>query len=167
MGSEGFIGGVLLDLIRAVPAAVLVGLAPGWFWAKLLGASADLYERVTYSVALSLALVPAVALIPAKLFGIGVTLAVAIASPLFVFLVGLAAYLKFGPAKASQEPLVLAPVQLSAFALVPVVAGLALVVWADLTNLSLFWVAGSCWGWPWLPCLLSGTARSSCSPLRC
>ncbi len=135
---------MLLVLIRALPAAVLVGIAPGWFWAKLLGASADLYERVTYSVALSLALVPAVALIPAQLFGTGVTLAVAVASPLFVFLVELTAYLKFGPAKASEEPLVLAPVQLNAFALVPVVVGLALVVWADLTNLSLFWVAGSC-----------------------
>jgi hypothetical protein len=165
VGSEGIIGGVLLDLIRAVPAAVLVGIAPGWFWSKLLVASADLYERVTYSVALSLAMVPAVALIPAHLFGSGVTLAVAIASPLFVFLVGLAAYLKFGPAKASQEPLVLAPVQLNAFALVPVVAGLALVVWADLTNLSLFWVAGSCWGWPWLPCFLSGAAQKFMFPV--
>ena len=165
MGSEGIIGGVLLDLIRAVPAARLVGLAPGWFWAKLLGASAGLYERVTYSVALSLALVPAVALIPAKLFGTGVTLAVAIASPLFVFLVGLAAYLKFGPAKTSQEPLVLAPVQLNAVALVPVVAGLGLVVWADLTNLSLFWAAGSCWGWPWLPCFLNGTAQKFMLPV--
>src|ERR671915_2072230 len=102
MGSEGAIGNVLLDLIRAVPAAVLVGIVPGWFWAKLLGASADLYERVTYSVALSLALVPAVALIPAQLFGTGVTLAVAVASPLLVLLGGLAAYVRFGPAKASE-----------------------------------------------------------------
>jgi hypothetical protein len=156
---------VLLDLIRAVPAAILVGVAPGWFWAKLLGASADLYERVTYSVALSLALVPAVALIPAHFFGTGVTLAVAVASPLFVFLVGLTAYLKFGPAKASEVPLVLAPVQLSAFALVPVVVGLALVVWGDLTDLSLFWIARSCWGWPWLPCLLTGGAQKFMFPV--
>ena len=156
---------MLLDLIRAVPAAVLVGVAPGWFWAKLFGVSADLYERATYSVALSLALVPAVALIPAQLFGTGVTLAVAVASPLFVFLVGLAAYLKFGPAKVSEGPLVLAPVRLNALALVPVVVGLALVVWADLTNLSLFWAAGSCWGWPWLPCLLSGAAQKFMFPV--
>ncbi len=33
--------GVLLDLIRAVLAAALVGIAPGWFWAKVLCATAD------------------------------------------------------------------------------------------------------------------------------
>jgi hypothetical protein len=156
---------VLLDLIRAVPAAVLVGIVPGWFWAKLLGTSADLYERVTYSVALSLALVPAVALIPTQLFGTGVTLAVAVVSPIFVFLAGLAAYLGFGPAMVSEEPLVVAPVQLNAFVLAPVVGGLALVVWADLTNFGLFWLAGSCWGWPWQACVLSGGAQRFMFPV--
>ena len=76
----------------------MVGVVPGWFWAKLLRASADRAERFTYSAALSVALVPAVILIPARLFGTGVTLAVAIASPLVVFFLGLAAYARFGPA---------------------------------------------------------------------
>jgi hypothetical protein len=44
---------MLSDLIRALPAVVLVGAVPGWFWAKLLHASADLYERIAYSVAIS------------------------------------------------------------------------------------------------------------------
>jgi hypothetical protein len=43
---------LLSDLILAVPAAILVGVAPGWFWCRLLLASSDLYERITYSVAL-------------------------------------------------------------------------------------------------------------------
>src|SRR5918997_36121 len=103
---------VLFDLIRALPAAVLVGVVPGWFWAKLLRASADRAERFTYSVALSVALVPAVILIPARLFGTGVTLAVAIASPLVVFFLGLAAYARFGPAKGSDEPLAPPPAPL-------------------------------------------------------
>ncbi len=46
---------MLSDLIRALPAAVLVGFIPGWFWAKLLHATADLYERMAYSAAVSLA----------------------------------------------------------------------------------------------------------------
>ncbi len=77
---------MLFDLIRALPAAVLVGVVPGWFWAKLLRrASADRAERFAYSVALSITLVPAVILIPTRLFDTGVTLAVAVAAPLVVF----------------------------------------------------------------------------------
>lgn len=157
---------MLLDLIRVLPAAVLVGVLPGWFWAKLfLHASTNVAERITYSVGLSLALVPAVALILTQLFGTGVTLVMAVVSPILVFIGGLAAYLRFRSAKASEEPLVAAPVQLNAFALVPVVVGLALVLWADLTNLSLFWLAGSCWGWPWAACVLSGTAQRFMLPV--
>ena len=96
---------VLFDLIRALPAAVLVGVVPGWFWTKLLLASTDRAERFAYSVALSITLVPTAALMQARLFGTGVTLAVAVAAPLVVFLLGLVAYLRFGPAKGSDEPL--------------------------------------------------------------
>jgi hypothetical protein len=157
---------VLLDLIRALPVAALVGVAPGWFWAKLfLRASTGIAERMTYSVALSTALMPAVALIPAQLFGTGVTLAVAVAAPLLVFLVGFAAYLRFGPAKASEEPLIVAPVQLSVFALLPAAVGLALVVGADFANWPLFWLAGSCWGWPSEACVLSGGAQRFMLPV--
>jgi hypothetical protein len=121
---------VLSDLIKALPAAVVVGVVPGWFWAKLLRASADRAERFTYSVALSVALVPAVILIPARLFGTGVTLAVAIASPLVVFFLGLAAYARFGPAKGSDEPLAPPPAPLGLLALVLLVAGFGLALGA-------------------------------------
>jgi hypothetical protein len=122
---------VLSDLIKALPAAVVVGVVPGWFWAKLLRASADRAERFTYSVALSVALVPAVILIPARLFGTGVTLAVAIASPLVVFFLGLAAYARFGPAKGSDEPLAPPPAPLGLLALVLLVAGFGLALGAE------------------------------------
>jgi hypothetical protein len=119
---------LLFDLIRALPAAVLVGVVPGWFWAKLLHASADLYERIAYSVALSMALVPAVILIPTRLLGMGVTLTVAVASPLFVFFLGLTAYLRFGPAKGSDEALAQPPAPLSSPALVLLIASFGLVL---------------------------------------
>jgi hypothetical protein len=97
---------VLFHLIRALPVAVIVGLAPGWFWARLLLRPADLYERIAYSIALSLALVAAVILVPTRLLGMEVTLGVAVASPLAVFTLGLAANLRYGAAKEPGEPIV-------------------------------------------------------------
>jgi hypothetical protein len=94
------------DLIRALIAALVVAVAPGWFWAGLLLASEDHVERVVHSAALSMALVPVAALVPVDLLQTGVTLAVASTSAPVVFLSGLAAYLHFGPAKGSSEPLV-------------------------------------------------------------
>jgi uncharacterized membrane protein len=90
---------LLLELIRALLAALLVGCVPGWFWARCLCATADRAERITYSVALSMALVPV------RLLGTGVTFAVAVSSALLVFFAGLLAYARFGPAKGADEPL--------------------------------------------------------------
>ena len=100
---------MLFDLIRALLAALVVAVAPGWFWAGLLRASGDFAERLTYSAALSMALVPAVSLIPTRLLGMGVTLPVALACALVVLLAGLGAYLRFGAAKGSAEPIFPAP----------------------------------------------------------
>ena len=120
---------MLLDLILATFAALAVGVAPGWFWAGLLRAPTDQAERIALAVAFSMALVPAVALVPTRLFGLGITLPVAVGSALTVFAAGLAAHLKFGPAKGTEEPLLPSPaVPLPTPALVPLVAafGLAL-----------------------------------------
>ena len=68
---------MLVELIRAVAAASLVALLPGWFWAGCLCATPDRAERLTYSVARSMALVPAAALVPMRFLDTGVTLAVA------------------------------------------------------------------------------------------
>ncbi|MGH3146680.1 MAG: hypothetical protein ACRDTR_12870, partial [Rubrobacter sp.] len=100
---------MIFDLIRALLAALVVVVAPGWFWALLLRAPEDRAERVAYSTALSMALVPVVALVPVYLLGVGVTLAVTLFSVLVVFLSGLAAYLWLGRAKGSEEPLALLP----------------------------------------------------------
>ena len=100
---------MLFDLIRALLAALIVVVAPGWFWAGLLRASEDRAERVVYSAALSMALVPVVALVPVYLLNTGVTLAVASISAPVVLFSGLAAYVRFGPAKGSNEPLILLP----------------------------------------------------------
>ncbi|HEX5975159.1 MAG TPA: hypothetical protein VFY57_08380, partial [Rubrobacteraceae bacterium] len=118
--------GVLYDLIRALPVAILVCLLPGWFWARLLRASSDLYEQLAFSIALSMALVPATLLVPTRLFGEGITLGAAIAAPLVVFLVGLTAYLRFGPAKGPVAPIATLPPSPGTPALSLLIAGLAL-----------------------------------------
>ena len=126
---------MLYDLILAAPVAILVGMAPGWFWSRVLLASSDLYERIAYSVALSITLVPTAALVQARLLETGVTLAVAVASPLIVFVLGLAAYVCFGPAKkGSEEPLAPPAGPLATPALVLLVSafGFALVAFFDL-----------------------------------
>ena len=117
---------MLLDLIRALPVAVAVYLLPGWFWARLLRASADRAEQAAFSVALSVALVPAVLLVPTRLFGMGITLAIAVAAPLCVFATGLVAYLRFGAAKGSDGPLAPPPAPLGTPALALLAAALAL-----------------------------------------
>ena len=119
---------MLSDLIRALPAAVLVGVVPGWFWARLLLASTDQAERLAYSVALSITLVPTAALVQGRLLGTGVTLTVAVAAPLLVFFVGLAAYLRFGPAKDLDEPLVPPPTPPGLPALVLLIVAFALIL---------------------------------------
>ena len=101
---------MVFDLIRALLAALAVGVAPGWFWAGLLRDSGDYAERLTLSAALSMALVPAVALVPTRLLGLGVTLPVALACALIVFLAGLGAYLRFGAAKGDDGPVFQVPV---------------------------------------------------------
>jgi hypothetical protein len=117
---------VLYDLILALPVAIAVYLLPGWFWARLLRASSDLYEQAAFSAALSMALVPAVLLVPTRLFGAGITLTTAVAAPLLVFSAGLAAYLRFGPAKGTDVPLAPPPPSPGTPALVLLAAALAL-----------------------------------------
>ncbi len=118
---------MLLNLILASFAALAVGVVPGWFWATLLRAPVDLAERAALSVAFSMALVPAVVLVPTRLLGLSVTLPVAVGSALAVFVAGLAAHLRFGAAKGTEGPLLPSPaVPLSTPALVPLVAALGL-----------------------------------------
>ncbi len=154
------------DMILVLLAAFLVGVVPGWFWASCLLPTADQAERLAYSVALSIALVPTVALALARLLGGGVTFTVAVLSPLVVLGMGFVAHLRFGSAKESDEPLATPPVAPGALALVPVVLGFALVLGSDLKHFRLFWLAGSCWGWSSEEiCVRSGAAQRFMLPV--
>lgn len=120
---------MLPDLIQAFLAAALVVVIPGWFWAGVLLANGGRFERLIYSVAFSFALTPVVAFVPARVFGLGVTLPVAVSSPLLVFAAGALAYRRFGPVKATGDALAPRPARLPRLpALLPltVAAGLML-----------------------------------------
>jgi hypothetical protein len=123
---------LISDLLRALPAAFLIGVLPGWFWTRCLLASGDRAEQLAYTVALSLTLVPTVALAQTYLLTTGVTFAVTVVSVALVFLAGLAAYLLFGPAKKSEEPISLPPSPPSLPTLAPLAAALALALFMFL-----------------------------------
>ena len=142
---------VLADLMRAVPIAILVGLVPGYFWARCLAATDDLAERLAYAVALSTTLVPAVALIFSSILGTGVTTLVSVISVVLVFVAGLAARLAFGPAKGSDGPVSPLPPAPGVAALAPLCLGLLLALgtffgflggWAMIPVLVLVIVSG-------------------------
>lgn len=132
-GAESGLGGpvfagwrLIPDPIQALLAASLICVLPGWFWTKLLLASEDLAERLAYTVALSITLVPTAALAQTYLFATGVTYAVTVVSVALVFLAGLAVYLLFGPAKGPGEPLSSPPLLPGLPTLAPLAAALAL-----------------------------------------
>ena len=95
---------MLLDLILVLLAAFLLGALPGYYWARCLFATSDIVVRATYSIGLSITLVPAVALVPARLLGQGVTLSATAVSALLVFGTGLAAYYVLETEKDSGQP---------------------------------------------------------------
>ena len=126
---------MLSELIGALLAAALVALIPGWFWTKLLlphssPSSRDLYVQLSYSLALSMALVPAVALLPTRLLGMGVSLSVTLGCVGVVFFGGVGAYLFFGGEKKGLEeplaPSAAAPLGVLSLMLVALAFGLAL-----------------------------------------
>lgn len=100
---------MLLDLIRALCAAVAAVVLPGYFWAALLRPAGGLAERLGYSSALSLATVPIVALVLARLARSGITLWIAIASVVLVLGSGALAVLWRGAAAGTAEPILPAP----------------------------------------------------------
>jgi hypothetical protein len=122
---------VILDLLRVLPVAVLVGVVPGYLLARCLCSSTDHLERMAFGAALSMALVPAVALVPARVFGTGVTFAVAALSVAAVFLAGCVAYLAFGPAGESEKPVASVPGVLDLPALAPLAGALVIALGAE------------------------------------
>ncbi len=108
------------ELIRVLPVAILICLAPGYFWARLLCAAGDFPSRLAYSAALSVALVPAVALAQIRILGTGLSFPIALVSPLVVFTAGLGAYLVLGPPKEDKGHLLGRPAPPGALVLVMV-----------------------------------------------
>lgn len=114
------------DLAPAFLALALAGVIPGFFWAKCLVPTSDLARQLAFSIGFSMVLVPSAALLQARIFDSGVTLGVSIVAAAAVFLGGLAAYLKFGFAKGSEEPFSSPPATLGLPALIPLIASLGL-----------------------------------------
>ena len=113
-------------LVQTLPAVLLVGVLPGWFWTRTLLRSGDLAERLAYTVALSITLVPTAALLQTYLFATGVTLTVTLVSAALVFIAGLALYLLSGPARKGEETVCNPPAPPGVATLVPLAGALAL-----------------------------------------
>ncbi|CAN5759186.1 hypothetical protein BH23ACT11_BH23ACT11_25250 [soil metagenome] len=133
---------LLSELMRVIPVAILVGLVPGYFWARLLCPAEDFAARLVYSSALSITLVSAVALAQIRVLGTELSFTIALTSPLIVLVVGLVAYLALGSGKESRDPLLNWPVPPD----VPVLALLILAfaaALAEMIGLAPYWLA-----WP-------------------
>ncbi|MEJ7653652.1 MAG: hypothetical protein WKH64_10090 [Chloroflexia bacterium] len=89
---------MLADLIQSLLVTVLVLGLPGYYWARLLFPHLDWVEQGAFTVALSMTLVPAVALLLAWGWGPGVSWSIAAASVALVTLVGAAVFARFGAA---------------------------------------------------------------------
>ena len=130
--SYSLVATLIVDLARALPAALVAAVLPGFFWACFLRRAVGLAERLTYSTALSLATVPVVAIALARILGTGISLGVAIASVLIVAGSGALACKIWGTAAArgpAQPPALPRPGPIRdgrALALVVAAIGLAL-----------------------------------------
>ena len=125
---------MVADLIRAVLAAAVAGVLPGYFWAAVLRPTGGLAERLTYSAALSVASVPAIAVLIARVTGAGITLWLALAAVALVFGSGLLAFLLRGQAPGSAAPVLPSPAAVRDPRVLIVIAGvfaLALVTMLD------------------------------------
>ncbi len=100
---------MVADLIRALVAAVAGAVLPGYFWAAVLRPTSGLGERLAYSTVVSMASVPTVAVILARVARTGIELWVALAAVLFVFGTGLLAFRLKGPAPGTAAPVLRMP----------------------------------------------------------
>jgi hypothetical protein len=123
---------LLLDVARALPAALVAVVLPGYFWAVFLRPTGDIAERLAYSTVLSMASVPVIALLLARIAGTGVTLWIAIVSVLLVFGSGALAVALKGAAPGTADPILPRPVIRDArvLALIAVALVLALLAMA-------------------------------------
>jgi hypothetical protein len=100
---------VVADLIRALLAGAAGAVLPGYFWAAVLRPTSGLGERLAWSTGISMASVPTVAVILARVTRGGVALWVALAAVLIVFGSGLLVYRLRGPAPGTAAPVLRMP----------------------------------------------------------
>jgi len=100
---------VVADLIRALLAGAAGAVLPGYFWAAVLRPTGGLGERLAWSTAISMASVPTVAVVLARVTRSGVALWVALAAVLIVFGSGLLVYWRRGPAPGTAAPVLRMP----------------------------------------------------------
>ncbi len=100
---------MLAELARALLGALAAGVLPGYFWAGFLRPAGGLGERLAYSAAISMASVPVLAVVQARLFGTGVTLWVAIASIVVVLASGAVAVVLRGAPDEPGDPVLPRP----------------------------------------------------------
>jgi hypothetical protein len=100
---------VVADLIRALLAGAAGAVLPGYFWAAVLRPTSGLGERLAWSTGISMASVPTVAVILARVSRGGVALWVALAAVLIVFGSGLLVYWRRGPAPGTSAPVLRMP----------------------------------------------------------
>lgn len=123
-------------LLRALLAAALFGVLPGWFWAACLSGprqNTDLVQRLVFSTALSMTLIPTVTLPLLNLLDTEVTLGLALFSALVVLFSGLAAYLYLGSQEENGAPAP-PPATLGAPALALISLALGLALWASFSD---------------------------------
>ena len=100
---------MVADLIRALLAGAAGAVLPGYFWAVVLRPTSGLGERLAYSTVVSMASVPTVAVILARVARTGIELWVALAAVLIVFGTGLLAFWLKGPAPGTAAPVLRMP----------------------------------------------------------
>jgi hypothetical protein len=100
---------VVADLIRALLAGAAGAVLPGYFWAAVLRPTGGLGERLAWSTGISMASVPTVAVILARITRGGIALWVALAAVLIVFGSGLLVYRLRGPAPGTAAPVLRMP----------------------------------------------------------
>ena len=100
---------MVADLIRALLAGAAGAVLPGYFWAAVLRPTGGLGERLAWSTGISMASVPTVAVVLARVTRGGVSLWVALAAVLIVFGSGLLVHWRRGPAPGTAAPVLRMP----------------------------------------------------------
>jgi hypothetical protein len=95
---------LIVNLVRALAGALVAGVLPGYFWAGFARRCDGIAERLAYSAAFSMATVPVIALVLARVLRTGVSLAVAATSIVAVAGSGAVARALRGASGGPAEP---------------------------------------------------------------